>query len=119
MKKEEERHGKPPFKSMNKYLPLRVQDKDIENTPVNDYCESDLPQYEKFILVFAKNTIGEGEEKLGKMLVDGFLNAFMQMEKIPQKIIFMNSGIDLVLKNSQIIPILKEYEKKEGENLPK
>ena len=34
------------------------------------------------------------------------------MEKLPQKIIFLNSGIDLVLKDSPAIPVLEDFEKK-------
>ena len=70
----------------------------------------DETQIENISLVFAKNRIGEGAEELGKMLVSGFLNTFKEMEKLPQKVIFLNSGIDLVLKDSPTIPILKEYE---------
>ena len=92
-------------------LIVNKQDSDIENVVVEEYCSTDLPSDNNFVLVFAKNRIGEGSEELGKMLVGGFLNTFKEMEKLPQKVIFMNSGIDLVLKGSPTVPILEEYEK--------
>ena len=90
---------------------VNKQDSDIESAVVNEYCEVDLPSDNNFVLVFAKNRIGEGSEELGKMLVGGFLNTFKEMGKLPQKVIFMNSGVELVLEGSPTVPILEEYEK--------
>ncbi|MCD4665372.1 MAG: sulfurtransferase-like selenium metabolism protein YedF [Bacteroidales bacterium] len=84
----------------------------IENAQIEEYCSTDIPGYTDFIVVFAKSRIGEGSEELGKILVNGFLNTFKEMEKLPQKIIFLNSGIDLVLKDSPAIPVLEDFEKK-------
>ncbi|RLD55217.1 MAG: sulfurtransferase-like selenium metabolism protein YedF [Bacteroidetes bacterium] len=109
-----EDNGVPVNKTQNgniTELIVNKQDSDIENAEVDEYCSIDLPADNNFVLVFAKNRIGEGAEELGKMLVNGFLNTFKEMEKLPQKVIFLNSGIDLVLKGSPTIPILKEYEK--------
>jgi selenium metabolism protein YedF len=106
-------NGVPVTKSQNgniTELTVNKQGSEIENAEVDEYCEIDLPLDNNFILVFAKNRIGEGAEELGKMLVGGFLNTFKEMEKLPQKVIFLNSGIDLVLKGSPTIPVLKEYE---------
>ncbi|OQX74984.1 MAG: hypothetical protein B6D61_11150 [Bacteroidetes bacterium 4484_249] len=92
-------------------LIVNKQDSDIENAEVDEYCAVDLPHDNSFILVFAKNTVGEGSEELGKMLVGGFLNTFKEMDRLPQKVIFLNSGIDLVLNDSPAVPVLKDYEK--------
>lgn len=84
---------------------------DISEAEVDSYCDTGMPEHEQFNIVFAKDRIGEGEEELGKMLVQGFLNTFMEMEKIPQKLIFMNSGINLVLNGSPLVTLLTEFEK--------
>jgi selenium metabolism protein YedF len=83
----------------------------LEQVDVNDYCEVNYPP-EDFVLVFSKNRIGDGAEELGKMLVAGFLDTFKEMERLPKKVIFLNSGVDLVLKGSPVVPVLKEYELK-------
>jgi selenium metabolism protein YedF len=108
-----EDNGVPVTKSQNgniTELTVNKQDSEIENAEVDEYCAIDLPTDNNFVLVFAKNRIGEGAEELGKMLVSGFLNTFKEMEKLPQTVIFLNSGIDLVLEGSPTIPVLKEYE---------
>jgi selenium metabolism protein YedF len=108
-----EDNGVPVTKSQNgniTELTVNKLDSDIENAEVDEYCTIDLPQDDNFVLVFAKNRIGEGAEELGKMLVGGFLNTFKEMDRLPQKVIFLNSGIDLVLKGSPTIPVLQEYE---------
>ena len=83
----------------------------LEQVDVNDYCEVNYPP-EDFVLVFSKNRIGDGAEELGKMLVAGFLDTFKEMERLPKKVIFLNSGVDMVLKGSPVVPVLKEYELK-------
>lgn len=93
-------------------LIINKQDQDISEVPVEDYCEVSSVDNENFTLVFAKNTIGEGEQELGQMLVAGFLNTFKEMDRLPDKILFMNSGIDLVLNDAPTVDILKEYEHK-------
>lgn len=93
-------------------LIINSKNSDIKNVEVESYCTNKTKPENDFILVFAKNKIGEGAEELGKMLVSGFLSTFKEMNKLPQKVIFLNSGIELVLKNSSSISILKEYENK-------
>ena len=92
-------------------LTINKTDVNIDDVEVENYCEVDLPTVNDFVLVFAKNKIGEGNDELGQMLVTGFLNTFKEMNRMPKKIIFLNSGVFLVLKNSQVLPVLKEYEK--------
>jgi selenium metabolism protein YedF len=89
----------------------KQEEANLEQVDVNDYCDINYPP-EDFVLVFSKNRIGDGAEELGKMLVAGFLNTFKEMERMPKKIIFLNSGVDLVLKDSPVVPVLKEYEQR-------
>ncbi len=92
-------------------LTVNKTDADIDDVEVENYCEIDLPVTNDFVLVFAKNKVGEGSDELGKMLVGGFLNTFKEMDRLPKKVIFLNSGVFLVLNDSPVLPILKEYEK--------
>ncbi len=64
------------------------------------------------MVVYAKDRIGEGSDELGNALVGAMLNTIKEMDTLPQKIIFMNSGINLVVKGSFVIPQLKELEQK-------
>ncbi len=92
-------------------LTVNKTDADIDDVEVDQYCEVDLPSSGSFVLVFAKNKIGEGSDELGQMLVGGFLNTFKEMDRLPEKVLFLNSGVFLTLNDSPVLPVLKEYEK--------
>ena len=53
------------------------------------------------IIVIASNTMGVGDDVLGKTLLKGFLFAVTQQDTLPNTIIFYNSGVHLTLKNSE------------------
>jgi len=75
-----------------------------------EYCTGSQPDDKGFAVVFGKDRLGEGSEELGKMMVGGMLTAFYETERIPEKIIFMNSGINLVVEGSTVLNILKKLE---------
>ena len=81
------------------------------------YCASPESDDEGFVVIFGKDKLGEGSKDLGKMLVGGMLTTLVEEESIPDKIIFMNSGINLVLKDSLVLNLLKELESKGSELL--
>jgi len=81
------------------------------------YCASSESDDQAFVVVFGKDRLGEGSEDLGKMLVGGMLTTLVEEERTPDKIIFLNSGINLVLKNSPVLNLLIELESKGSELL--
>lgn len=80
----------------------------IEET--ESYCSTSEPTSDNFIIVFGKDRLGEGSDDLGNMLVGGMLTTLVETERIPEKIIFINSGINLVLDESPVLPLLKKLE---------
>lgn len=74
------------------------------------YCKTSEPLDENFIVVFGKDRLGEGSDDLGNMLVGGMLTTLVEAERIPDKIIFINSGINLVLDDSPVLPLLENLE---------
>jgi selenium metabolism protein YedF len=75
------------------------------------YCTSENNGSEHMVILFSKDRIGEGDEELGQFLVGGFLKTLLAEDKKPASIIFMNSGINLVLKDSPFIVLLSDLEK--------
>ena len=81
------------------------------------YCAGSESDDQAFVVVFGKDRLGEGSEDLGKMLVGGMLTTLVEEERTPDKIIFLNSGINLVLDGSPVLNLLIELETKGSELL--
>jgi selenium metabolism protein YedF len=64
----------------------------------------------KDLLVVIKSSgLGEGEPDLGEKLMKAFLNVLLESGDLPDRIIFMNSGIFLTTKGSSVTDILQKY----------
>lgn len=55
----------------------------------------------KTVVVLASDVMGEGDKKLGKILMKGFIYALTQLENLPDTIIMYNSGAYLSIKDSE------------------
>jgi len=84
---------------------------DLENVDAEKYCIIETPESNNYIFVFGKDRLGEGSEDLGFVLAGSLLNTLKEMDNLPTKIIFINSGINLVLKGSPTLLPLKELVK--------
>ncbi|MGF7144342.1 selenium metabolism protein YedF [Anaerotaenia torta] len=62
------------------------------------------------VVVFSSDKMGEGEEKLGRILMKGFIYALTELEKLPQTILFYNSGVKLAVEGSESLGDLKLLE---------
>lgn len=87
-------------------------DEDIENTQPEAYCSSPVEKDNSYVVVYAKDRLGEGSHELGNALAGAMINTMNEMDTLPTKIIFMNSGINLTIKGSFVLPQLKELEQK-------
>jgi selenium metabolism protein YedF len=88
-------------------------DKGLSATELNSYCDAAIPHFKKgdFIIAFTSDTMGEGDEKLGHLLVENFIKAVKDLNTLPQKIVFYNKGVLLGSEDSTTIGHLKELEK--------
>jgi len=91
---------------------INKQDSDLEQVDATAYCEPTSFADNSYVVMFAKDRIGEGSQELGNVLVGGFLTTIKERDMLPDKILFMNSGINLVLNDSPAMPLLKELETK-------
>ncbi len=65
---------------------------------------------ENYIVVIDSNSMGSGNDDLGKLLLKGFINTLDQIENLPQEIICYNSGVTLAIKGSDTAQSLKKLE---------
>lgn len=85
------------------------------NTPETkpeDYCVP-VPHFEKgdYDVVISSDKMGEGDDDLGKVLITNFIKALKDLDKLPRRIIFYNSGVKLVANTSAQIEDLSQLEK--------
>lgn len=72
---------------------------------------SDIASGEKKVVVgIGSDKMGVGSEELGKQLLKGFIFAQTQLETLPDKIIFYNSGAKMTSEGSASLEDLKKLE---------
>ncbi|RCW56227.1 MULTISPECIES: sulfurtransferase-like selenium metabolism protein YedF [Halanaerobium] len=62
------------------------------------------------IYFISSDTMGEGNEELGRILIKGFISTIKDLNPLPEKIIFINSGVKLAILEKDIVAALKELE---------
>ncbi len=68
---------------------------------------------ENAVVVLIKSCLfGEGEPKLGNILMKSFLVSLLESDKKVKSIILMNSGVELTTKNLEVIEVLKAFKNK-------
>lgn len=63
-------------------------------------------------VVVSRDTMGEGAEELGKILIKGFLYSLTEIPAPPKHVIFLNSGARLTSEGSNTIEDLEKLEQK-------
>ena len=63
-------------------------------------------------VVISKNTMGDGAEELGKVLIKGFIYSLTELPTPPEYVIFLNSGAYLTSDGSNVTDDLKKLEEK-------
>ena len=67
----------------------------------------------KELLVLVKSSgFGEGEPDLGEKLLKSFMQVLLESGKMPDRMVFMNSGIFLTTEGSPLADIIEQFEKK-------
>jgi selenium metabolism protein YedF len=61
-----------------------------------------------FVIVFAENKMGRGNDELGYVLVRSFIHTILQETKKPDMMIFYNTGVHLTLQGSDTLEDLKQ-----------
>lgn len=62
------------------------------------------------VVVLASNLMGQGDEKLGKILMKGFVYALTQQDSLPETVLLYNSGAYLSCEGSDNLEDLKALE---------
>lgn len=67
---------------------------------------------DRLVVVISKNTMGEGSEELGKILIKGFIYSLTELPVLPECLLFLNSGAFLTAPGSNTLEDIKKLEEK-------
>jgi len=86
---------------------ISINKGDIAFDPVEGNPKGKIGEH---VVYVSTNKMGEGDEKLGEILVKGYFYTLTELKPYPKAIIFVNSGVYLSLEDSSVIEYLKELE---------
>jgi selenium metabolism protein YedF len=65
----------------------------------------------KIMVMVANNCMGHGDDELGSKLMVSFLKTLKEMSDELWRLVFVNNGVKLTIDDSEVLEVLKEYEK--------
>lgn len=71
---------------------------------------SESESKQKKVYLVASDTLGEGEEELGKILIKGFLSTLLDINPLPEKVIFLNAGVKLAVLEKDVTAVLSDLD---------
>lgn len=74
----------------------------------DEVCEIKQKSLGDYVIVFSGDQMGQGEADLGRILVRSYINALKELESLPKKILFYNSGVKLLSKDIDTAESLNE-----------
>ncbi|PAB58467.1 sulfurtransferase-like selenium metabolism protein YedF [Anaeromicrobium sediminis] len=63
------------------------------------------------VILIGDETLGQGAEELGKILMKGYIYTITEYDPYPKSILFINSGVKLTIEGSEVIDYLRGLEK--------
>lgn len=64
---------------------------------------------EAFVVYLSSETIGRGDDELGKLLMRSFIQSLRDTPPLPKRIIFLNSGVKLATEGSLVLDALRSF----------
>ena len=77
-------------------------------SPSNEDFNCDVPSGCRKVVVISADTMGTGDENLGRKLMKAFIFALKSQDEVPDKIIFYNRGAFLTTEDPDTVSDLKD-----------
>jgi selenium metabolism protein YedF len=61
----------------------------------------------ELVAVISSETMGRGDDELGKVLMKAFIHTLIQADELPSKMLFYNAGVKLAAVDSEVLEDLK------------
>ena len=78
--------------------------------------KEDKTDEKNFVIVISSNEFGNGDPVLGKTLMKSYIYALTEAEEKPKNLIFLNSGVNLTVTESNVLESLEAL-KNSGTNI--
>jgi selenium metabolism protein YedF len=85
-------------------------DASIEVAPEADRMSCAPGHNETLVVVISENSMGRGNEELGYILIKAFLHTLLQLDRLPDRMIFYNTGVKLVVTGSDVLDDLHQLQ---------
>ena len=79
--------------------------------PEGVVAEKQDVEKKKIMVMVANNCMGHGDDELGLKLMVSFLKTIKEMGDELWRLVFVNNGVKLTIAGSEVLSVLKEYEK--------
>jgi len=86
------------------YLHIQKGDAELEEEETHEVSPASSGD---IVLVIASDKVGQGSDELGEILMRAFMHTFIEVEPLPQTMIFLNSGVKLVIEDSLVLEDLQ------------
>ena len=73
--------------------------------------ESITSDTKKIMVMLATDRMGYGDDALGLKLMTSYIKTLKEMGPELWRLVFVNNGVKLTIEGSEVLPVLKEYEK--------
>jgi len=67
---------------------------------------------EKIVIRLSGDTMGRGDDELGKRLINSFLNVLNESSKTPEAVVLFNSGVKLACEGASTLEALNDLSEK-------
>ncbi len=84
-----------------------------KQTAINLAASEELaPDSEAPVILLGRNTLGNGSEELGAILMKSFFVSLLELPKLPRTIMLINSGVYLAAADSPVLSSLQELSRR-------
>jgi selenium metabolism protein YedF len=108
-------NAKVSYKESDGVWQLSITRSGTGNIDLNpeEYCTVEIPHFSTgdFIIAFKSDKMGDGDDELGHLLMNNFIKAIKDLDILPIKMVFYNSGIKLGSDDSPVVDHLIQLEK--------
>lgn len=76
----------------------------------HDFIPKNITSTRDLVIVIGKDSMGEGSEELGNVLMKGYFYTLTEAKPYPKAILFINGGVRLTSEGSEVIEHIRKLE---------